>query len=62
MSYHINHCYIGKTFLGDKFSVNLYNGYEKKQWLDMNNKIKIDRKIEIGSLKTDFSDCEFVGL
>lgn len=53
-------CLTGKIFLGDKFSINLYNDYWKKQWLDINNKIKIDREIEIGSIITDFSNLEFV--
>jgi len=56
---HINSL-TGKTFGGDVFSVNLLEDYEKKQWLDINNKIKIDREIEMNSITTDFSNLEFI--
>jgi hypothetical protein len=56
---HINSL-TGKTFAGDKFSIYLFDDFEKTEKLEINNKIKLDLELEINSLTTDFSNLEFV--
>jgi hypothetical protein len=50
----------GKTFAGDKFSIYLFDDFEKTEKLEINNKIKLDLELEINSLTTDFSNLEFI--
>lgn len=55
---HINSL-TGKTLKGEKFSINLLNDLEKYQSLEINNKIKLDRDLDISLLLIEVKNLSF---
>jgi hypothetical protein len=55
---HINSL-TGKTLKGDRFSINLLNDLEKFERLEINNKIKLVRELDISSLLIEVKNLRF---